>query len=134
TSSCVVAIWPFTNPVTYSRSSGPDGAGGSGSLMVSDALNVNPVIILDAEIESCTVQSSKQSYVGNANIQLLPGALNSQGKPRNFMYETNPGDWMMIWMVNSEEARLSLRQLIATNQQCNAFMSGLKFIGRVSSV
>ncbi len=134
TSACVVAIWPFVNPVTYSRTGGPDHGGGSGSNKAADALNINQVIILDAEIETCTVQNSKQNYVGNASIQLLPGALNSQGKPRNFMYETNPGDWMMIWMVNNEEARLNLRQLIATNQPCNAFMSGLKFIGRVSSV
>lgn len=127
TSACVVAIWPFKNPTTYKRTGGADGNGGSGSNTAVDALALNQVIILDSEIVSASVQSSKQSYVGSASIQLLPGT-------HNYIYETNAGDWMMVWMVNNEEDRLSLRSLIASSAQINDFYSGLKFVGRVQSV
>lgn len=122
TSSCVVAIWSFTNPTTYSRK-----VEASGSTSVTDALKVNPVLILDTTITNCQTSSSKQSYTSSCNISLLPSAV-------NFISQVHPGDWMMVWIVNNEEQRITLRQKLATSQRSNDFHSGLKFIGRVSSV
>ena len=45
-----------------------------------------------------------------------------------------PGDWMLCWMLQSEEQGLALKKRIHDLKPCNGFHDGLKFVGRVHDI
>jgi hypothetical protein len=119
----VICVFPLELPLTFSRSSmaSIEAIPGSGA-----GLRNSKIIITDDCI-SMTVSSNKEQHVKSLNATLVQLS-------RNYMVDILPGDWIMAWMVNSEETGLDIASRAAQGKPCNGFKDGLKFIGRINSI
>lgn len=85
-----------------------------------------PVLLLE-EVVDLSVRHSKRSYLGQLQATILDSGA-------DLVASVLPGDWLLAWMLQSEEQGLALRQRIQRNEACNDFMDGLKFVGRVHDI
>lgn len=116
---CIVKFFSFVEKDTYHKSDAPE----SGNI---DYIAVNQITVV-SDIVSATIQSSKGSPVGSAEVVLVSGSV-------NYLAALAPGDYCMIWLFNDESVRAKMETKIANNESSNDFNSGLKFFGRVNSI
>lgn len=119
-SGCVVAVFRYKNPVSFSRRKGT-----SSSQNIADAAEVRSSIIIIDDISSATVSSSKTSHITSLNLNLRPGM--------NYTSEVLPGDYIFCWMVQNREDLLDLKKRLENEEPCNKFNDGLKFFGKVNA-
>jgi len=84
-------------------------------------------ITVVSDILNVSVQSDKNSYLMQASAVLSSGDLNYQSL-------ITPGDHALIWIGDDKTQFESVSKAAANNSQANHYGSGLKFIGRVTSV
>ena len=83
-------------------------------------------IVLDRDIVSVDVTASKASHISMCNVAF---------KDQDSISEiVNPGDWLMVWMLDNIEDAERIRGAIVNGAPCNAFNDGLKFLGRLTAV
>src|SRR4051794_7326999 len=90
----VIAVVRFKNQVTFDRTSA---AIGTRSYNDSDeyAVEESPTLIISSDCIQLNVSSSKGAHTTALQALLLPR--------RNYEEEINPGDWVLAWMLNSED-------------------------------
>lgn len=120
----VICVFPLALPLSFSRSSMASvhalpGAG-------AGLRDVGKIIITD-DCMSMSISSNKEAHVKSFTASLV------QTKT-NYLVDILPGDWIMAWIVNSEEQGLSVAKRAKQGKPCNGFNDGLKFVGRINSV
>src|ERR1035437_5305361 len=125
----VIAVIRFDKPLTFSRakmlagdtSVSYDGSGPAGRI------DERQMLVLSEDVLSMNITHNKESYVSSLSATLMSGDL-------NYLYEIQPNDWVMAWIVNNESAGQTLITKIKDRKQANLFLDGLKFIGRVQGI
>lgn len=132
----VVAVFPFKVKRTV------DPFMARGILDIESIRNSVPTalsapLLLDKFTYNVQVSSNKSQHVGQASIQLF-------AKTYAILSKVTPGDWIFIWMHNDTKVTEAIRAALEdgslaistgdTLTPLNTFESGLKFVGRVSSV
>jgi hypothetical protein len=118
----VIAVFPFAEPITYDRAkrSAVDKRYGY-------AVKTKPTILITDDCVSMNVSNGKGSYIKQMQCNLLMANT-------NYLAACNPGDWVIGWIVGSEEKFNILQKRILAEKPCNAPDLGLKFVGRVMDV
>lgn len=116
--SCVVAIYRYKWPSTYSRKTNA-----SFSLNPRLAHETRAKIIIVDDIISAATNHGKNNYVSTLNLVLQPGL--------NYVSEILPGDHIFCWMTQDKESAYSIVERLKNGDPCNAFDDGLKFYGRI---
>lgn len=116
TNSMVVAIFPFKHKHLPGGKYDP-----------SKALELDKRLFIEKKITSLAISSAKGSPTSRTNIVL-------KDTDNEVVEKVAPGDWMMIWLCNNIEKAEEIRQLVDREKAANAADSGLKFVGRVTSV
>lgn len=123
----VLAFARYANPVTFdpTRSNG----GGSSTDDVSFAYKEKKVLVVDdfGDCVNVTVNAVKTSHT----MQLQATLLDSGTK---YLNEVLPGDWVIAFMVYSENELRELSGALRARNKVNSWNSGFKFLGRVSSI
>lgn len=126
----LLAVFRFSQPLTFSRSRLFNGDQRvSFNEDNSVIAQTREILVIDSDCVNLSVSQSKGSYVSNLNATLLEG--------KNYLSEILPSDWVMAWIVNSEEKAKDLKQRLLDPEgikPCNDFDDGLKFVGRVQSI
>lgn len=117
---CVIAVYRYKFPVTFSRSKGE-----SFSQYIGDATELREPLFIVEDINSASVTQSKTSHVGSLSAVLAPGL--------NYVTEIMPGDYLFCWMVQSQSDVQAIVQKLKNGEPANKFMDGLKFFGKVAS-
>lgn len=118
----IIAVWRYKFPVTFSREKT---ASFTRNPLAATELRNDPLIIVD-DLRNISVSCGKSNYIGQLQAGLHPGM--------NYFQEIFPGDHLACWMVNSQELAKELILKIERSEQCNNFLDGLKFVGRVSGL
>jgi hypothetical protein len=120
----VITVFRFLHPLTYSRA-----LGGSFTGLYQEAVRIRgkPLIISNMACTALTISQNKNSHLLTMAARLLPDPA------LNWVAEITPGDWVMAWIVNSEEKARSVIDRIDRGEPCNGFDDGLKFVGRAGS-
>lgn len=120
---CIVAVVRLALPVSFSRK--------KMSSITTDpsegARKRGDTLVIASDVRSCSVSGSKGSHLKAMSAQLHSGLINYQA-------EVQPGDWVLTWMVQSEDKAHSLLKRIADGKPCNEWDDGLKFVGKVTSM
>lgn len=125
----VVAAVRFAAPLTFNREKlvkdqtevSHDGSG-------DDLIKERPLIAITDDCVQFNIESNKGNYITSFSAMLASGRL-------NYLEELNPDDWILAWVLNSETEGLALLDKVLNSQDaCNEFADGLKFVGRVQSV
>jgi hypothetical protein len=105
---------------TYSRAEGK-----SRSLDGSDVALERAPLVVTTDCTSVNVTASKGSHLKQL-VATLAGEV-------DYLAEVVPGDWVLCWMLQDEGAAADLASRIRAGEQCNGWLDGLKFVGRVYS-
>jgi hypothetical protein len=122
TPRAVVAVWRYARPVTFDRAA-QQSVPGDGEVT---RLRRQGLLLIYEDIASIVVNSSKNSHLLTTGIELRAGS--------NYLNEILAGDWIGVWIVNSQGAVDSLMKRLQKGDSCNQFGSGLKFIGKAHSI
>lgn len=124
----VIAIFPYFQPLTFSRTSlFNDQSDVSFTSNLDNIDRIKDTIII-VDCPSLSISGTKSSFAGQLQASLI-----ADGKT-NYLSKVMPGDLVMAWIVNSESKRQEIIDNINGNTKSNDFNSGLKFLGRVDSM
>ena len=118
------AIVPFKYQITYHRKE---------QLTPSEAIETNPVIILDSEIVSWSVSGTKTSPTSTFSFQMLSAESGVYGTP-DIMNAMNPNDWVLFWVFDNYSDYISTRQAVEKEERANYYRTAPKFMGRLDSI
>ncbi len=122
----VIAVVPLAYPLSFSRSKNASVT----KFPADGAKTRGKTLVITGDCVSLSVSGSKDSHVKNMQAALKAGS-------HNYLVEIMPGDWVLAWIVNSEEKATGFNGLIErirSGDACNYWSDGLKFVGRVESV
>lgn len=118
----VIAVWRYKHPYTYSRKQQK-----SFTLHSSEAVRLRDTVLLVVnDIKTLSVECSKSTHNSSLSASLLPGM--------NYLSEVLPGDIVAAWMVNDRTSFDNIVEQLRTGKSANGFLSGFKFLGKVTSV
>jgi hypothetical protein len=117
----IAIVYRYENEVTFNKL-----AQKSFTDNAAAGLRISKRIVIDNDCIAVSTRTDKGQPISQASMTLLPGT--------NYLNEIFPGDWMAIWIVNSKQKYLSLKQRLNENKACNDFDDGLKFLGKVQTV
>jgi len=119
-----IAVIRLGTPLSFDRSimSSVSKNLSAGALLRSE----KPLVITDDAFQ-ITISKPKGDH-----RKRLTAAL--KGTDVNYLAEVLPGDWAFAWIVNNKTDFDNLVAKIEAGQQANDFNSGLKFMGRVTSL
>ena len=118
---CVVAVYRYQYPVTFSRNDQS-----AFSRDASQAVKMRAPLFIVEDVVSASVASTKTNHVSSASIKLRPGM--------NYLSEIMPGDFVLVWMTQFQEETKSLVTKLKNGEAANGWTDGLKFFGRASTV
>lgn len=120
----VLAFARYANQVTYSPSSRSSVDGGP-----DFAYSKRDALILDdlGDCVALTVSSNKRSHTASLQATLLDSGT-------RYLNEIMVGDWVLAFMVYSEDEFRKLSQNLRAGVKVNGWESGLKFVGRVKDL
>lgn len=84
-------------------------------------------LVIQSDCIQLNISAPKGSHVKSLGATLKQGA-------NNYLLEILPGDWVMAWIVNSEEKAADIVTRIRQGSPVNEFDDGLKFVGRAQSI
>lgn len=119
----ILAVIRLSTPVSYSR----DKFGSTSNNPSDGARTRGETLIITDDCIRLSVQGNKGSHLANLSAQFLPSET-------NYDSAILPGDWVMGWMVNSEDKGKELVVRIQRKEACNLFDDGFKFLGRAQDV
>jgi hypothetical protein len=123
----VLAFARFANPITYDPTTRKS-VNTDPSFAYEERDPQNPLIIDDqGDCVSLSVSADKDSHTASMQATLLD-------KGTKYLNELLPGDWVVAFMVYSENEMRALRKALAARTKVNTWHSGLKFVGRVHTV
>ena len=87
-----------------------------------------PLLVLDSgEAVDVSTSHGKRSYLAQLQATIVDVGVDMEAA-------CVPGDWILCWMLQSEEQGLALKKRIHDLKPCNGFHDGLKFVGRVHDI
>jgi len=122
----IIAIFPYTNKkvklINYKfiNSVKPD-------LTNFLTLRTSEPVILTNDILSLNVNTSKQGLAHTLSSVLAPHSY-------NYLALCGPSDYVMAWIINSDEDYNRVIANLQKNKPANDFNSGLKFFGQVQTI
>lgn len=116
----VMAVIRLSAPSSYSR----DLMNSFSTNPADGARTRGEMLIITDDCAQMQVQGGKGSHTSSFSASLLPSEV-------QYDSAVLPGDWVLAWMVNSEEKGLALVERIRRLEICNRFDDGFKFVGRV---
>lgn len=123
TAAAVIAIVRFMDKSTWDFAK----VEGREIPLTSTLATYDDLLILQNKCLSLQVQQSKSNHTHALAAQF--------SDPDNeILYTVAPGDWILCWMADNEEALIDVQHRLLQKKPCNGFMDGLKFVGRVQSV
>lgn len=90
-------------------------------------LNTTSPIIISDDCLNISVNNNKRSPIPTLSATL-------KQSDTNYLTKIYPGDYLFCWMVYGEEKYQELLNRIKKLEQCNKWLDGLKFIGRVEDI
>lgn len=129
----VVAIIRLSNPVSFDRTkllASEPGDSVSVSNNPADGVRLRGPVLVISDQGDCvrlTVSGNKSNHTNTLQAQLL-------GSETNYFSAILPGDWVMAWMLESQDKTVDLIKRIHNLEPCNGFDDGFKFVGRVQDV
>jgi len=122
-----LAFARFANPITYDPSKHAS-IGGGASAAYAERDPHNPLIVDDTgDCVSLSVSADKDSHTSSMQATLLDSGV-------KYTNEILPGDWVVAFMVYSQNELKALTRDLKARVEVNTWDSGLKFVGRVSSI
>lgn len=121
----VLYVVRFAKQVTFDRSSTSIG-NRSVSTDPQAAMAERPALVITDDCVQMQTSSLKGQHTTGLSANLLPSM--------EYLREILPGDWVMAWMVNSQEKANDLAARLTAKKPCNDFMDGLKYMGRVEGL
>ncbi len=135
----VLLVIQFKYPTTYNRKSlrftidptsgvrdDKDG-NGSFSNFFPDAVEVRGHLVITSDCIQLSTTSTKNNHISSLNATLIRGEA-------NYLNEIMPGDYIFAWMMNDSETYKKILNNIKSENPCNEFNDGLKFMGQVQSM
>lgn len=83
-------------------------------------------LIIANDCSALTVTNTKTAHTKSMQATLRHSKV-------NYLQKIFPGDWILAWCVNNQEAKKDLLDRIKNGKACNKFTDGFKFLGRVDS-
>lgn len=127
----VMAVVRLSKPVSMDRTqllSAEPGDTVSVSKNPADGVRTRgPVLVITDDCVDMTVSTVKSQHTSSFQAQLL-------GSENNYFSAILPGDWVLAWMVNSQEKGFDIVSRIRKLKPCNKFDDGFKFVGRIHDV
>lgn len=120
-----VAVFRLGKPVSYSRR---DKKSIPGSVVDGALLRKEKPLIIVSDILQMNVSGNKSSSTKNLQMSL-------KGE-RNYLSADAmlSGDWIMAWMHTNIQDTKKIIEALENGNPANYFNSGLKFVGRISSI
>jgi hypothetical protein len=125
-------VVPFANRKTLNIDKFNIGADKSHFNVSTDEANEkpaeeNPYFFLEKDCTQWSLSSSKQSHVSSCSLQLIHS-------DTDYTIATVPGDWILMWVVNSKGEYDAVHEKIKNGERANGWADGFKFMGRVQAV
>jgi hypothetical protein len=117
-------VFRLGRPISYSRAE----AKSIGDIESGALLRKEKPLIITSDCLGLTVNGSKYSYIKTFSCG-LKGDTNYLSS--NAMVT---GDWLMAWMHTNSEKTQEIVNALEKGEPANDFMSGIKFVGRISSI
>jgi hypothetical protein len=126
--SWCVAVFGESVPVTFSRNVYDSLDSGSGGIMAGVQLRPGHPLILTDEVVQMQISNTKRNHIKQMSLSLKSGI--------NFLNASvmAPGDYIMAWCWNNEEASAPIIDRIKGLKPANYWSDGLKFVGKVHNV
>lgn len=125
----IVYVASFKTQNTFSRNdyqlTTPGNNTTGSNIDITQAMDTEPLIIVSDCINLSTT-TEKGSHTSQLQATLLPG--------KQYLNSIFPGDWICAWMMNDLETFNKVLFNLKTNKQCNDFLDGLKFVGRIQTI
>lgn len=115
TPDAVIRVFPYKERVTRGR-----------NLSSAQAMAIGPVVELDPVCTNIEISYNKRSHIGQFAGTFIDA-------DNQLLQLIAPGDWMMVWMGPKQYMDM-VRVNVKNEEQANYFHSGLKFVGKVTSV
>lgn len=128
----VLAVVRYAYPLTFNRSKLLEAKDKNIDSVSFDSDNsilskTKPILIIDDDCVNMTISASKGSHCNTLQAVLVHSGT-------NYLSEILPGDWLMAWIVNSEDKKNEIVEKIKTGKSANEFLDGFKFMGRVQDI
>lgn len=93
---------------------------------------IKKTLIVENDCISVNINNSKSSFAKTCSLQM-------KVTDNWYIANVNPGDWVFVWLNDSQDENNEIQKLLGSNnfknqKALNGYHSGLKFVGRVLSL
>ncbi len=125
----IIAIFPYTNKKVNLTNYNFIGSPGNEGPDVGSFLSLRSTVpvILTNDIISLNINTSKEGLSHTLSSILAPHSY-------NYLALCGPSDYIMAWIVNSDEDYNRVLKNLQNNKPANDYNSGLKFLGQIQTI